>query len=112
MKIYIFRNSAECPHVWAEVCNDLPVHPGDLQKRVRKLISENKSFATQSDIVLSMLGWMARKGELKLPQVITYVEDDGTEHENPITTDGGFLMPWPESGFESINEAGFHYRFD
>ena len=112
MKAYIYRDAAKCPYPWAEVVNNRPVHPGDLQERVRWLIAKEQSFATQSDVVLSMLGWMVRKGELKLPFSVFYIEADGTEHENPIATDGGYVMPWPENGFESITEAGFHYRFD
>lgn len=110
-KFYIYRDACNCPYEWAEVQYGVPVHPGDLQERVRSLLAKDKPFATQSDIVISMLCWMARTKELSLPASFVYVEKDGTEHDNPICTDGGWLCPWPESGFDSIIEAGFHYRF-
>lgn len=88
-----------------------PVHPGDLQHRVRKLIASGQDWATQSDIVLSMLGWMVRTGELKLPLTVTYVQADGGLFTNLLCDDGNFLHDWPEAnGPASIVDAGFHYR--
>lgn len=113
MDVYVYRDASYCPYVLAEIQDGLPVHPGDLQERVRKLIAAEQPFATQSDIVLSMLGWMVRKEELKLPITIVYIDKDGSIYKMPIDVKGDFLvMPWPENGFESIIEAGFHYRFD
>lgn len=112
MRIFIWRPAGHCPYEWAEVEYGLPVHPSELQERVRSLIARDESFATYSDTVLSMLGWMVRKREITLPLSVIYVDIEGKEHENPIDVDGMFVYPWPEEGFESIQDAGFHYRFD
>jgi len=110
--VYVPRNAKECQYPFAEVEDGLPVHPGDLQARVRSLIASGKPWATQSDIVVSMLGWMIRKGEIKPPVRLACIDAKGELRENKFDVKGDLIMPWPEEGFDSIQEAAFYYRYD
>lgn len=112
MKVYVYRNPSECSYPFAEVLNGKPVHAGDLRERVRSLIEEGLYWATCSDTVLSILGWMVRKGELKVPLHIIHVDANGETMAIRFDIKGDFIEPWPEIGFESILDAGFHYRYD
>lgn len=109
--VYVYRYPDRCPYEWAEVKQGWPVHPGELQRRVKDLINAGQPFATLSDIVISMLGWMVRTDQVGLPVRIVYVDADGVERENKMDGRGDLIMPWPEEGFDSIQEAAFHYRY-
>ena len=115
MKIYVYRKAADCIHPWAEIeegkCGSIPVHPADMCKRIRWLIESNITFATQSDIAISIIGWMIKNKEIDCPNSIIYVDESGVEHNNPFDVNGELILPWRETGFESIFEAGFYYRY-
>lgn len=110
--VYYYRNPEQCPFPYAEVKDGFPVHPGELQERVRALLKAGQPFATCSDVVLSLLGWMIRRKEIETPPLrIMYVYADGTSREIMYDTKGQFIQYWPEEGWESAVEAGFYYRY-
>lgn len=104
--LYVYRDAKHCPEhrLWAEVCLGEPVHTADLPQRIRDLLLGG-TFATMSDTVLKIIGWMVRRGEIKLPFTMVYVNGDGKESEHHMATDGDWV------GYESVSEAGFYYLF-
>jgi hypothetical protein len=90
----------------------LPVHPGELLERVRVLLARGEPFATQSDLVLTILGWLVCTEELPLPVMVVYVDASGRTYDNPLDANGQLVKPWPEEGRNSIQVAAFHYRYD
>lgn len=112
MNIYVYRYADKAPQgtLWVEVAQGLSVHPADLETRLRALLAVGKThhIATQSDVVLSIIGWLVRTKQVALPFSLVYVDGSGKEYHNHYCSDGTLLHPWPEG--DSIIDAGFHYR--
>ena len=105
--IYVYRDASMCPYKWAEVENGLPVHCGDMYERIKAL---EFPWATQSDVVLSIVGWMIRTGELKLPLPVIFVSKDGIERIDRFASDGTLNGIWSGEGKECIFYSGMNYR--
>ncbi len=112
MKVWVYRDTLNTDDAWqwAEILHGKPVHPGELLERIRGLIRVGDDFATCSDTVLSCIGYLIRAKEIPLPFCVRYVGSDWAR-DIQYDTKGDFVEPWPEDGFASIPEAGFHYRF-
>lgn len=112
MQVFIYRNPKECPFPFAEVQDGYPVHPGELQTRVRELITSGKPWATLSKTVISILGWMIRRKELSCPLHLVYVPAEGEPKIIRFDIKGDLIEWFPEEGYESIEAAEFHYHYD
>lgn len=111
--IYVYRKpESNSAHEWAEVVNGIPVHPGDMEKRVKSLFEQSKDFATVSELILTIIGALIRIKELSLPIRVVYVNEDGSlDPQSPFDTNGDLSRQGREEGAANIFECGFYYRY-
>lgn len=111
MDIYVYQQPKHCPYPFAEIEDGVPVHPLQWQERVSKLVASRKPWATLNYDLLCLVGWMIANYQLSLPVHIIHVNLQGVERTVRFDVKGEFIEPWPESGLDSIMDAGFHYRY-